>query len=154
MTPRITFEAGTPEAFAHIAQHLRHADRVELAVTSPDQTPAQVLEEALTESRWCTTVRVDGAPAIAYGVARTAMPYVGAPWMLATPDLLRIRRFFIQHCRSEVRLMEHAFPALFNRVHRSNTCAIRWLEFCGFTLERERSTGPLIDFHKGAFRYV
>jgi hypothetical protein len=154
VSPQITFEYGTREAMAVIAARMREADRVELSVTSPGKSPLQVLMEALEHSRWCTVVRVDGEPAIAYGVAPSEVPHVGAPWMLATPDLLRIRRFFLQHCRGEVRLMEQAFPALFNRVHRGNTCAIRWLEFCGFTLEYGRMRGDMIDFHKGTFRYV
>lgn len=152
MSARISFEPGTREAVAYIAAHLRAADRVELAITDPGKAPEAILADALAESRWCTVVRVDGVPAIAYGVAPTTDPHVGSPWMLATDALLRIRRYFLAHCRDEVRLMQMKFPALFNRVHRDNVCAIRWLEYCGFTVKR--GEGPLFDFHKGAIRYV
>lgn len=152
MSARITFEPGTPAAVAHIAANLRQADRAELAITDPGASLHDVLAEALRTSRWCTVVRVDGVPAIAYGVAPTADPHIGSPWMLATPRLYRIRRFFARHCRTEVRLMGAHFAALYNRVHRDNACAIRWLEFCGFTVVR--GDGPLFDFYKGAFRHV
>lgn len=152
MSARITFEPGTAEAVAYIAAHLRAADRAELAVTDPGKSAEAILADALADSRWCTVVRVDGLPAIAYGVAPTTDPNIGSPWMLATDALLRIRRYFIAHCREEVRLMWAHFPALYNQVHRDNTCAIRWLEFCGFTIKR--GDGPLFDFYKGALRYV
>lgn len=144
----VTFEPASLDAVQAIAANLRAADVAELAITSPGVPVQTILVDAMVDSRWSTVVRVDGLPTIAYGVAPTADPYIGAPWMLATPGLLKIRRFFVQHCREEVRLMQQVYPVLFNRVHRDNLTAIAWLEFCGFTVKR--GPGPLFEFWKGA----
>jgi hypothetical protein len=152
MKPRITFAPATPDDAAFIAAHLRAADRVELAVTDPGKDVGAILAESVRDSRWSTVVRVDGVPAIVYGVAPTEVPHVGSPWMLATDDLLRIRAFFLRHCRTEVAVMHASFVALYNRVHRDNVHAIRWLEYCGFTVRR--GDGPLFDFYKGAIGHV
>lgn len=149
-----TFEPATREAVLHIAAHLRAADRVELAVTNPGQTPAEILLEALGESRWATVVRVDGEPALVYGVAQHPDPHLGVPWMLATDAILRIRRYFVVHCRAEVRLMQQRYVGLVNRVHRDNALAIRWLQWLGFTVDRENPVGELLNFWKGGVRCV
>lgn len=144
----ITFEPARLDAIEAIAANLRPADVAELAITSPGIPVRTILVDAMVDSRWATVVRVDGLPTIAYGVAPTSDPYIGAPWMLATPGLTKIRRYFVAHCREEVRLMQQVFPVLFNRVHRDNETAIAWLEFCGFTVKR--SDAQLFEFWKGA----
>lgn len=145
----IAFEPASDLALRYIGAHLRQQDRVELSVTCPGQDVTDVLLRSRRDSRWATVVKVDGLPAIVYGVAPTSDPRVGSPWMLATPDLRRIRKFFIQHGGLEVRLMQQTFPVLWNRVHKGNTCAIRWLESLGFTIHRDKPRGDLFDFSKG-----
>lgn len=153
----LTFHPPTPDRLRHIADHLRAADLAEIAITSPGDSPREVIEEGARESRLTITAAVDGVPAIVYGVAPTTDPHVGRAWMLATDDLLKVRREFLASCRAEVRLMQQTFAVLTNEVHRDNAVAIRWLEWLGFTIDRERPVGPdgaLFVFWKGSARRV
>lgn len=153
----LTFHPATPERIAHIAAHLRQADRAELAITSPGADVVDILRDSVAAARWAIVASVDGRPAIVYGVTPTAEPLIGTAWMLATDDLCRVTRKFIARCRAEVRLMQQTFAVLTNEVHRDNVLAIRWLEWLGFTIDRERPTGPhgeLFVFWKGEARRV
>lgn len=154
----LTFHPATPERVQYIADHLRAQDVAELAVTSPGESVRDVLAESVRNSRWTIVAAVDGVPAVVYGVADSGHdPNVGVPWMLATPDLRKIRKQFTERCRAEVRLMQQKYLVLTNEVHCRNTCAIRWLEWLGFTVDRSRPTGPngeLFVFWKGAVRHV
>ncbi|WP_353094301.1 hypothetical protein [Methylibium sp.] len=137
-----TFEPGTPEAAAYIAAHLRDQDRAELAVMHPGEDAERLLLDALHGARWCNVVRVEGRPALIYGVTDTAHAGIGVPWLLATPDLYRIKEAVREVAMAEVRLMAQTYVVLFNQVHAENTTAIEWLETLGFTIDRERPVGP------------
>lgn len=153
----LTFLPVWPDAVEYIADHLRAPDRVELAITSPGLTMREILAQSVVESRWTIVACVDGVPAILYGVAPTPERYVGTAWMLATDDVRKVRREFLSRCKDEVRLMQQKFAVLTNQVHRENTLSIRWLEWLGFTIDRERPVGPngeLFVFWKGAARRV
>lgn len=153
----MTFVPAWAYGIDHIADHLREPDRVEVMITSPDFTVREIVRRSVADSRWSIIACVDGVPAIIYGVAPTPDPYIGAPWMLATSDIHKVRREFLTRCRDEVRLMQQKFAVLTNQVHYQNTLSIRWLEWLGFTIDRERPVGPneeLFVFWKGAARRV
>ncbi|WP_223621175.1 hypothetical protein [Lysobacter sp. ESA13C] len=153
----LTFHPPTPARLDYIAERLRAADRVELAVTAPGRAVAEVLHDSVLSSRWSIVAEVDGVASIAYGVAPTADPLIGSPWLLATDDLRKVRREFIERCRGEVRLMQQKFLVLTNEVHRDNALSIRWLEWLGFTIDRARPVGPngeMFVFWKGNARHV
>lgn len=158
MSVVVTFRPWTPDALASIADRMRAEDVAELAVTSPDRSPLDVLMDSATDSRWCIVASCDGRPAVAYGVGDAAHdPNLGVPWMLATDDLKRMRRALAAHGRREVRLMQQRYLALANAVHVGNATAIRYLEWLGFTVDRSRRIGPgdqLYPFWKGAIRNV
>jgi hypothetical protein len=154
----LTFLLPTPDRVQHIADNLREADIIELAITSPDEPVRKILADSVRNSRWAIVAAVDVVPAIVYGVAPSDHdPNVGIAWMLATDDLLKVRREFLERCRNEVRLMQQKFLVLANEVHRENAVAIRWLEWLGFTVDRSRPTGPggeMFAFWKGPVRHV
>lgn len=154
--PVYSFEPATPDTVRYIAAHLREADRKELAVTAFGRSVEDVLLESMRISRWATVARVDGLPAIVYGVAPTAERGVGAAWMLATDAINRVRRPFIEVCRGEVDLMQASFPILCNYVHRDNRVAIAWLEWLGFKVSNKPAgpNGVMRYFSKGAFSRV
>ena len=155
---RLTFHPALPAGVAHIGANLRQADRVELAVTSPSEEPAAIVARSVADSRWAIVAAVDDVPAIVYGVAPSELsPHIGHPWMLATDDLLKVRREFARRCRDEIRLMSMRFACLTNQVHRDNALSIRWLQWGGFTIDYDRPVGPndeLLVFWKGACRRV
>lgn len=152
-----TIEPGTKEAAAFIAAHLRDQDLAEMAVMHPGEDPERIVLDGLASSRWCNVVRVEDRPAIIYGVSDTAHAGIGVPWMLATPDLYRIKDAVRARALEEVRLMAQTYVVLFNQVHADNTVAIGWLESLGFSIDRERGVGPnrsLYNFWMGEVRHV
>jgi 2-keto-3-deoxy-L-rhamnonate aldolase RhmA len=147
----LTVHPATAERVAHVLDHLRDADRREVALSSGKDV-REVLLESVALSDWANVAEVDGVPAILYGVAYIA-PGIGAPWMVATDDIRKVRRQFVQACRAEVDVMAAAYPDLRNIVARFNRCSIRWLEWLGFTIHRSRGVGPGGKFYlftKGA----
>jgi hypothetical protein len=154
----VSFHPWTPEALASIADRMRAEDVAELAVTSPDRSPQDVLMDSAKDSRWCIVAEFDGRPTVAYGVGDAAHDAnLGVPWMLSTDDLPRMWRALVAHGPRELRLMQQRYTALANAVHARNATAIRYLEWLGFTVDRGQRIGPggqLHPFWKGAIRNV
>lgn len=141
----LTVHPATPERVAYVLAHLRAADRreVELASGKPAD---EIMRESVALSDWAMVAEVDGVPAILYGLARIDAK-TGAPWMVATDDIRKVRRQFVQACRTEVDVMAASYPDLRNLVARFNRCSIRWLEWLGFTIHRARGIGPGGQFY-------
>ncbi|MDL2315710.1 hypothetical protein LJC59_01315 [Desulfovibrio sp. OttesenSCG-928-A18] len=126
-----------PEHAAHIARHMREADRAEVWASGL-QTPSEALEESLSRSVLAWTCFVDGVPAAMAGVCPRGSLFsrIGVPWLLATDALNAVRRSFARHSRFYVDAMQDAFPRLENYVHAGNSTSLRWLAWCGFSIDR------------------
>lgn len=125
-----------PEHIPSIAGNMRQADRREVWACHR-HTPQEALESSLRRSEAAWTCLVHGRPAFMWGVARVGslVSLVGAPWLLGTPDILTVRKEFLRQCPAYVDTMQKRFPRLENRVHAGNGISIRWLRWCGFTVE-------------------
>ncbi len=142
----ITSEWATEEALAGMT--LRDTDIQEIAIVHPGEDPHAVLRASVRVSYYAELVKLDGKPAIVYGVAQTDLYGVGAVWMLASDEIHGMERYFIRHCREKVELMNRIFPVLFNYVWRNNEAAIRWLTWCGFEVYEPDHRG-MCYFRKG-----
>lgn len=123
---------------------LREQDVRELWIGT-NSYPLQALERSFLASGGdAFTILVDGEPAAMFGVAPVlgagVPPGVGAPWLLATPDLYRIRRALVRYTRAWVEWMNSIYPHLLNAVSAENTDAVRWLRLAGFEV---REPAPL-----------
>ena len=76
----------------------------------------------------------------------------GAIWLLATPDIKRIRFSFLRESRKVVNLLNHKYKVLWNFVDCRNELHLRWLKWCGFTFLRKLNYGvnqkPFYEFIK------
>ena len=142
----ITFEWATVEGIK--GMKLRDADVAELAITNPGVSVDSLLEHAVQASFFVELVRVEGKPAIVYGVAPTRVYGVGSVWMLASDDIGRIRKQFVAGCREKVEMMNRMFPVLCNWVHAENTVAVNWLRWLGFEVQAADSRG-MCYFQRG-----
>jgi RimJ/RimL family protein N-acetyltransferase len=72
-----------------------------------------------------------------WGAARqgSLLSWTGNPWLLGTDALRRVSREFLRQCPDYVTRMQERFPRLENFVHAENRLSLRWLKWCGFTLE-------------------
>jgi len=142
--PDITICAATQDDVYYIADHMRQADIMELRL-SQGHEPSEVVRNHYSDSLWIKCALVDGVPTVLYGVAPSKRPDCGIPWLLATDDILKIKKEFIDGSKAEVDLMMGNFRALFNQVHRDNHVSIRWLQRLGFHVD-PTPTGPLQEF--------
>ncbi|MDE5879034.1 MAG: hypothetical protein K2G99_03265 [Desulfovibrio sp.] len=128
-----------PAEAAHIAPiagHMRAADRREVKA-SHGHAPAEALAASLECSDMAWTCLVDGAPAFMWGAGRrgSLLTRTGSPWLLATPAIYKVARAFLRRSRPYVERMQARFPRLENYVHANNRLSVRWLAWCGFTVE-------------------
>lgn len=121
-----------------IAQNMRRADRREVWA-SHRHSPGEALEHALQGSELAWTCFVHGQPAFMWGVARqgSLISRTGAPWLLGTEGLYAVRRDFLKQSRFYVGMMQSRFSRLENYVHAGNALSMRWLKWCGFTVEND-----------------
>jgi hypothetical protein len=68
---------------------------------------------------------------------------IGAPWLLGTDGLNQMKRFFVKHSKVVLKEICKGYKLLINRVDARYIEAIRWLEWCGFTIEEPREHGNL-----------
>lgn len=82
------------------------------------------------------TVDVDGVPAIMYGMRPEGLlSDNGIIWMLATPDMYKIKRYFIKQCAGQINTLCQSVKFIYNYVDIENKASIRWLKWLGFTFD-------------------
>lgn len=129
-------ETAEPGHIPVIAAHMREADIREV-FASDRWVPDEALEKSLRCSAQAWTCLLDGVPAFMWGVGRrgSILSETGVPWLLGTDGIHRVNREFLKQSRAYVERMHEYFPYLENRVHAENRLSIRWLEWCGFTID-------------------
>lgn len=125
-----------PEHIPALAVDMREADRREVWA-SHRHTPGQALEKSLARSELAWTCLIEGRSAFMWGVARlgSMISEKGAPWLLGTPAIAGVSRDFLRQSPFYVAQMQERFPRLENFVHAENRLSIRWLQWCGFTID-------------------
>jgi hypothetical protein len=89
----------------------------------------------------CFTVEWQGRVVAMFGVGGT-YGSLGFPWMLASDDLVKIKKSFIRECRRHVAEMQTFYPTLSNKVWAKNTAHIEWLKWLGFRFLEAKPHGP------------
>jgi len=111
---------------------LRKQDRVEIALSSGDESEAPLLRSlGVSAEAWVAVDELD-VPICIYGVAQVGG--FGSPWMVATPEVYRFSKRLVKDGRVWVSRVQADYPALFNFVHAENTASIAWLRSLGFTI--------------------
>ena len=136
-----------PEDIDFLAPRLRYEDKREI-LDSTGLNPYQALTECFNCSEISLTiVDTKNIPVGIFGVSED-----GAIWLLATPDIKRIRFSFLRESRKVVNLLNHKYKLLWNFVDCRNELHLRWLKWCGFTFLRKLNYGvnqkPFYEFIK------
>ena len=125
---------GTEAHAEHIGRNLRDQDLLELTLQCPeDNVVDTVIASYQLSVPLCFTVVWDGEPVAMFGVAPTAVPEVGAVWMLGTPGLLAASAYVSRFTLPWVEWMNNLYPTILNECHSENTVSLRWLKHAGFT---------------------
>lgn len=141
---KVMIRYATPEDVHFVAGHLRTSDVIEIRLSQPD-SPEEAVLISFKHSTWTKCALVDGVPTVLYGVSPTEMPNCGTPWMLATDDILKIKKEFLAGCMAEIDEMLMHYRFLANQVHKENIVSIGWLKKLGFTVD-PTPTGPFNEF--------
>lgn len=121
---------------------MRSEDQAE-CLAYESKTANVALLEGVMCSEYCKIVLLDGTPVACFGVRSVPLaPGYGVPWMLATEEFFKIRRFVVRYSKKYIHRMLLRFPMLVNYVHKKNKVSVRWLRWCGFKFEKARSAGP------------
>lgn len=124
-----------PWHLRYVADHARPED-VEEIRASCGTGVLEAMEFGLRFGLLCRAALVDGVPACVFGVtASSLLGGVGAPWMIATPEVERQPRALVALSRPVVAEMAGLFPLLVNFVDNRNRKAHRWLAWLGFQLD-------------------
>lgn len=142
--PKLTIRDATYADVEYVADHLRAADAKEIRLYQP-LPPEKAVRNSFGISRWTRVVLVDGKPAVIFGLAPTALPQMGSPWMVATEAITAIGYKFLRQSCHERDRMKKEYAVLFNQVHRGNEVSIAWLRWLGFVIN-PKPTGPRGEF--------
>jgi len=126
----------------YLAEHLRKADRKELAASvGREKTVRQVLEDAVRASaRLWVFAEADGTPLAVFGAA--PLPQGASPWMLGTDRAANHPRTLVAWGRKYARRMLDEYGRLLNFVDARNTTSVRWLRRIGFRIHPPVPYGP------------
>ncbi len=119
-----------------IAQHLRQADRQELAaVHGWDIDLLGCLQTAVSASEESFVALAGDEPIAVFGVAPVSLlGGLGCPWMLGTDTLDRHGRAIVTLSREHVARWGDRYACLFNYVDARNLRSIAWLRHTGFVV--------------------
>ena len=137
-TVNIEVTLANSEMVQFIADNLRPADRRESAsLTSAHPREALKTSHELSKLTYC--IKVDGKPTVVFGVADIPGTPHGSPWLMATPDIEKIKVFFIRNSRKYLTLLRKAGPyfRMRNMVDMRNELHVKWLKFLGAKIQDE-----------------
>ena len=135
---------------ALLAPNLREEDLNELQVAT-SRSPQNTLFIGHILGKPCKTIIGDTGNVIGmYGVS--PMPNelcnsqrLGVIWCLTTPELFKIKKQFMKHCRNEIKAICKNYDKVINYVSPQNTKHIRWIKAMGFTIAKKPT--PFGEFH-------
>ncbi len=118
-----------------LAPRLRVEDVAEIRAAS-GSTPLQALQSGIVGGTESYTIVSDDGPLIGiFGINH--IPELGKDqacvWMLATPELPKIKLELFQRWPTYLANFHSRFPLLWNVVDARNTTHLKWIEKCGFS---------------------
>lgn len=138
------------EGVAHIAQHLRQADRDEVFAASGTHDFLAVLQACVSVSEdTLMGVTPQGEPIGLFGVVTVSLlSNKGSPWMLCTDGAQLHQRALVRGGRAYSVAMLEQYAHLQNHVDARNHRAVAWLQRCGYAIGEPVPYGPLgMPFH-------
>lgn len=148
----LKIKSGFLDQADHIASHLRKQDYQEI-YRSTGRCPKSITNKSwkISDLKWITFFKRE--PVALSGVV-DGENNTGIPWMVATDKFHNneVESFFLNNCRKYVTdiFLFKDYNLLKNCIDAKNTKALKWLEWCGFTLEEEMPFGvfnlPFIKF--------
>lgn len=133
-----------------IALNLREDDFDEVFAATGKSPHLDIEVGVKTSLRtWIMLNKNDEAVAVLGVKPLSVFSNTGIPWLLGTDGLNNMKRFFVQCSKPIIEEMKNGFKLLLNDVDVRYTKAVRWLKWCGFTVEEPKPFGAFgLPFHK------
>lgn len=118
---------------ALLAPNLRAADIEEIDAAS-HLSPYEVLLAGHHLGAPCRTLVGDSGNIVAmFGVSLMPNdPKIGVVWCLTSPEMFKIKKFFVRAAHKELPLLCEGYDKVINFVYAKNKTHIRWLKAMGF----------------------
>jgi hypothetical protein len=138
MPSRYDVIPATREAVLEIAQNLRDEDVDEVKAYDEGQDPHDALMRNFDLSTHTWVGTIDGQPACIFGVyAPNYFSTVAHPWFRGSDRMEGHSLAFLRRCKTVLAGLQAQYETLANVVDASNTKAIQWLEWMGFTVDED-----------------
>lgn len=125
----VIIRESTEKDIQYFNERLRVCDIEEMWAASRT-TPAVALETCF-KCPVCKTVEYDSPVAI-FGCGQPdEMLKTARIWMLATDDLEKIKKTFVERSMEQIEVMLEMVPLLYNYVDCRNRLSIKWLKWLG-----------------------
>jgi hypothetical protein len=134
----------------HIAMNLRPEDFDELFYFF-NINPYEVVIESWKMSlrRWIVLNKNNIAVAVLGVRPLSTFSKLAIPWLLGTKGLEKMKKFFMKHSKPIIEEMKMDFEFLYNFVDSRYIKAVKWLKWCGFTIEEAVPFGIYnVPFHR------
>ena len=110
---------------------------------------ADGLQMSYDVSHLCWVGLHGNEPVLMFGVGHRDWDEHGYPWMLASDNIVKVRRELRNWSKEYIGKMLDQYPSLMNHVDARQPVAVRWLEWCGFTIEPAEPWGVQgLPFHR------
>lgn len=125
---------------------MRRADELEvLRMGLPD--PYQAMLESVLDSRVALAAYTDRGIACVVGVSKPSLLGDDACiWMLGHQDLEKYSVRFLKESRRVLAQILENYRLVENYVDAENTLTLRWLEWLGFTIDRDKPIKTLMGY--------
>lgn len=148
----VSFRDPVPSDVVLIAENMRAVDREEIELSS-GLPPLEALQYSFEHSEYCQTMLLEDEPIGMFGVSKNSLlSSVGCIWFLGTADMHKVKKSFVFHALHYIKVFFNYADRLENYVWVGNKLSIRWLKWCGFTLDKPAPYGLkkalFIHFHK------
>tara|TARA_A200000159_G_scaffold132348_1_gene129882 strand:+ start:23 stop:487 length:465 start_codon:yes stop_codon:yes gene_type:complete len=122
-----------------LAPHLRPIDKLEVEATG--KTPEESLTNSfnLPKARVYSAVDSDRNVVLMYGVSQCPNnPKNGVIWMLTSELAQEHKKSILKLSKPKLKDLCTGFSNVYNLIHKDNKSSIRWLEWCGFEVLKNR----------------
>ena len=114
-----------------LAPNMRESDKKEIW-KSHHKNAEEALLDGYMESTICLTVEYKERPIAMFGIVpHTLLSSKASVWLLASPDLMKIKGAFLKNSRKFIKYFLSYYRLLENFVDMQNMDSRRWLKWCG-----------------------
>jgi hypothetical protein len=144
------FDSSYEEHVSDIAMNLRAQDFDEVfAVTGENPYDAVKDDWAMSSRRWIVFNKENIAVAVLGVRPINLFSDIGIPWLLGTKGLDKMKKFFVKYSKPIIEEMKKGFDLLINFVDARYLKAVKWLKWCGFTIDEPVPFGAInVPFHR------